>query len=102
MGVDKKDIILEQKASSIYENVLFSKKILEKNNWDSILLVSSPYNMRRAALVFNKKGKDTEVFYVPVEKSRFYDRVFGVKIEQIRAIAHEYVGIFYYYFKGYI
>jgi len=102
MGVDKRDIILEQKASSIYENVLFSKEILKKNNWNSILLVSSPYNMLRSALVFKRQEKDTKVFYVPVEKSQFYDRAFGVKLAQIRAIAHEYVGIFYYYFKGYI
>ena len=102
MGVDEKDIILEQKASSIYENVLFSKEILKKNNWDLILLVSSPYNMRRANLVFNKWGKGIDVFYAPVEKSQFYDKNFGVKVEQIRAIAHEYIGIIYYYFKGYI
>jgi len=102
MGIPGRDIILEQKANSTYENVVFSKEILGQYKWDSILLVSSPYNMRRANLVFNKWYKDAEVFYTPVQRSQFYERSYGIKLEQIRAIMHEYIGIVYYWFKGYI
>jgi len=102
MGVPERDIILEEKANSAYENVIFSKKILDENKWHSILLVSSPYNMRRAALVLSKCAEDIKVIYAPVEKAQFYDRISGVKFEQIKAIAHEYLGIAYYWVKGYI
>ena len=102
MGVPDRAIILEQKANSTYENVILSKNILEQKDYHSILLVSSLYNMRRAKLVFDKFGKDIKVFYTPVEKSQFYDRAEGLKLEQIRAIAHEYLGIIYYFLKGYI
>jgi uncharacterized SAM-binding protein YcdF (DUF218 family) len=102
MGIPLNSIILEQKANSTYENVLFSKKILDRHKWDSVLLVSSPYNMRRAQLVFNKWDKKRKVLFAPVEKSEFYDRHDTVKTEQIRAIIHEYLGILYYWFKGYI
>jgi len=102
MGIPEKDIILEEKANSSYENVIFCKKILDKNKWHSILLVSSPYNMRRVELVFNKWAKDIKVTYAPVDKTQFYDRAGGVKLEQIKAILHEYLGIIYYFIKGYI
>lgn len=102
MGVPAKDILLEQKANSTYENVIFSKEILDRNGWSSILLVSSPYNMRRAFLVFNKKAKDIEVCYTPIENSQFYDRKYGVKTRQIGAIFHEYLGILYYRINNYI
>jgi uncharacterized SAM-binding protein YcdF (DUF218 family) len=102
MGVSDRDIILEDKANSTYENVVFSKKILDRQNWGAILLVSSPYNMRRASLVFNSQVPKTKVFYAPVIRSQFYDRSSGVKLEQIRAVMHEYLGILYYIFKGYI
>lgn len=101
-GVQAKDITLEGRAASTYENVVFTKEILDSNKWNSILLVSSPYNMRRASLVFNKWGDDIKVFYTPVSKCQFYNRVQGVRLEQIRAIMHEYLGIAYYLFKGYI
>lgn len=102
MGVSPKDIILEQKANNTYENVIFTKAILDRYGWSSILLVSSPYNMRRAYLVFRSHCKGLNVFYTPVLESQFYDRAFGVRSEQIMAIIHEYLGIFYYRFKGYI
>lgn len=102
MGIPVKDIILEQKANSTYENVVYSKKILDENKLNSIILISSPYNMRRVSLVFHKQGRWLKVFYVPVEKNQFYDRTFGIQIEQIKAIMHEYAGIAYYWFKGFL
>ena len=102
MGVDEEDIILEQRANRTYENVVCSKEILDERGWDEVILVSSPYNMRRAQLVFNRWGSDVEVLYVPVKKPQFYGRAEGVKLEQIKAIMHEYLGIVYYWWKGWI
>ena len=57
--------------------------------------------MRRIKIVFDKLGKDVKVIYVPANDSQFYDRAKGVKLEQIKAIMHEYLGIIYYLIKGY-
>lgn len=102
MGVPGQDIALEQKANSAYENVVFSREILIQNNYKAILLISSPYNMRRAEMVFNKIGRDINVIHTPVNNNQFYDRNEGVRLEQIKAIMHEYLGIVYYWIKGYI
>lgn len=101
-GVAERNIILEQKANSTYENAKFTKEIINDFNWDSILLVSSPYNMRRASLVFKKIDKDLKIIYTPVANPQFYIRDGKIKWEQIRAIGHEYLGIVYYFVKGYI
>ncbi len=102
MGVPERNIILEEKANSAYENVKFSKAILDKNGWNTILLVSSPYNMTRASLVFRKLADKTKVIFTPVPDSQFYDRKIGSRWQQIGAIMHEYLGIFYYWTKKYI
>jgi len=111
-GVPESAIILEDKAGSTYENVKFSSEILTKNNWNSILLVSSPYHMRRASSVFNKIARDIKVFCTPTPRSLFYLHggrdIYGrkiwkqVNIHQIDGILHEYLGIIYYWYKGYI
>ncbi|MFC1621057.1 ElyC/SanA/YdcF family protein [Candidatus Omnitrophota bacterium] len=98
-GVPGRDIILEQKARSTYENVVYSKEILDDHGFTSVLVVSSPYNMRRASLVFNKQAKDIKAVYVPVKMNQFYDRDSGIRLEQMKAIAHEYLGIAYYWIK---
>lgn len=102
LGVPAKAVILEQKANSAQQNVRYVAAILREKGWDSVLVVSSPYNMRRLSLVFNKWGKGLDVTYTPVPHPRFYDRSKGKRTEQLRAFLHEYMGILYYWLRGYI
>lgn len=112
LGIPEKSIILEDKAKNTYENVKFIKEITQKEKMSDILLVSSPYNMRRAYLVFNKIAKDVRVIYAPVPNSMFYAhperdmngrRIWKrISMRQIKGIIHEYLGIIYYLWKGWI
>ncbi|MBL7196525.1 MAG: YdcF family protein [Candidatus Omnitrophica bacterium] len=111
LKVPESAIILEDQAKSTYENVIFTKEIIDKQNWKDILLVSSPYHMRRVSLVFNKIGKNIKVTCTPVPDSLFYahpdrdshGRIIWkrINLEQIKGIIHEYLGIVYYWWKGY-
>ena len=108
LGVPEKDIIIEAGASNTYENVKFSKEILDKEGWSKALVITSPYNMRRVSLVFNNLGKDITVIYTPLLNSTFYlhakPAVFvrQANVRQIRGIMHEYLGILYYKWKRWI
>ncbi|MBU2541447.1 MAG: YdcF family protein [Candidatus Omnitrophica bacterium] len=111
LGMPEGRIILEDKAKNTYENVLFTGEILERNDWKEILLISSPYHMRRVSLVFRKNAPDTEVLYTPITKSLFYSHGINqegkkvlkqISLQQLKGILHEYLGIIYYYFQGYI
>ena len=103
----KDAIILDDRAKNTYENVKFTKEILEKHGWSSVLLVSSPYHMLRNQLVFNKIARDAKVIYAPIQNSLFYAhperdemvKEFGKRINtrQIKGIIHEYLGIIYYW-----
>lgn len=112
LGVPADRIILEDQAKNTYENVIYSKAILDQHHWNKILLISSPYHMLRSQLVFRKAAKDIEVIYTPIPESLFYARkgtdlrekktLKTINLKQIKGILHEYLGIVYYWFKGYI
>ena len=108
LGVPEGHIMLEEKARNTFENVEFTREILVKNGLDKILLISAPYHMRRASLVFHKVADDIQVTYVPIANSHFYQhKVRGIftrkiSLSQISGIAHEYFGILYYRWKGWI
>lgn len=112
LGVPPEAIVLEDQAASTYENVTLTDKVLNERKWKRIILISSPYHMRRASLVFRKTAPDKEVVYSPVADSQFYrhggkDEKGGkiyrqVNLSQIKAIIHEYIAIGYYRLKGYI
>jgi len=47
-GVPDQDVILEDKATSTYENLLFSKRIMLDRGWDSALIITHTYHGARA------------------------------------------------------
>jgi uncharacterized SAM-binding protein YcdF (DUF218 family) len=111
LGVPEHAIILEDKARNTYENIKFISEILKKNRWKTILLVSSPYHMQRALLVAKKVSPEIKVLSTPIPNSRFYMHGRGqkgekiwkqVNLSQIKGLMHEYAGILYYMWKGWI
>lgn len=67
LGVPSKDILLEPNSTSTYENLLFSKKILQNKNFKSIILVTEPFHSPRARLV--ARHLELSVFTSPARKS---------------------------------
>ena len=100
LGVPPGDIILEERAANTYESAVFAREILEREGWHSVLVVSSPYHMRRAAGVFRKTAPGVEVIPAPVPQSQFYSHGLGASLEQIAGLAQEYVALGAYWWDG--
>jgi uncharacterized SAM-binding protein YcdF (DUF218 family) len=101
-GVPASAIILEEEATNTFENVERTRRILDEHGWRRVLLVSSPYHMRRALLTWNKVAPHVEVIPTPPAESQFYSHVTGASLEQIQAIVHEYGAIVMYWRRGWI
>ncbi|QGS69364.1 YdcF family protein [Oceanobacillus sp. 143] len=61
LGVPKKRLILEEKATSTYNTGIYTKDLMENNQLTSAIIVSSDYHMRRTKLSFERVFKDTEI-----------------------------------------
>ena len=101
-GVPASAIILEEHATNTYQNVKLVDLILRDRHWRRILLVSSPYHMRRALMTWRKQAPEVTVVPTPVEQSQFYDHGRGATVEQVRGILQEYVAIFAYWRRGWL
>lgn len=110
LGVPEEAIILEDRAGSTYKHIKLVENLLSDRKWNSILLVSSPYHMRRVSLVIRKTLPEIKVIYSPIPESWFYSRSSRhgkwihqkIGAEQIAGILHEYIGIAYYWWKRWI
>ena len=72
LGVQSKNILLEDRSRSTEEDAKFTKEILDKNGYKSIILVTSPYHSKRASIIFQRLlGKDFKIVNAPVEDSSF-------------------------------
>ena len=101
-GADPGAITLEQAATNTHENIVFTHQILEQRGWRTVLLVSSPYHMRRAMLTWHRIAPDITVIPTPVEQSLFYLHERGATLDQVRGLAHEYAAIVAYWWRGWI
>jgi len=101
-GIPADHIELELRARNTLENVTFVHAILERQKWKRILLVSSPYHMRRAHMVWTKTAPEIEVIPTPPPNAQFYEHTRGASLDQIRGILWEYVAIINYWWRGYL
>ena len=101
-GIPASAIEVETGATNTHENVEFSRRILDAHGWRRILLVSSPYHMRRALLTWRKAAPAITVIPTPPSASQFYAHDRGASLEQMRGIAQEYAAIIMYRWRGWI
>ena len=58
-GVSESDVLKESKSLNTFANAYYVKKILEKNNWKEISLITSDYHIARAVYIFGEYlGRD--------------------------------------------
>jgi uncharacterized SAM-binding protein YcdF (DUF218 family) len=101
-GVPASAIVLEERSTNTFQNVQYVDDILRDHHWQRILLVSSPYHMRRALLVWRKQAPSVVVVPAPSAQSQFYDHTRGATLDQVRGILQEYLAIFAYWRRGWL
>ena len=101
-GVPASAILLEETAANTYQMVNRVADMLHAHGWRRVLLVSSPYHMRRALLVWKRVAPDVTVIPTPPDSTQFYEHDRGASLEQVRAIVQEYVAIAAYWRRGWL
>ena len=101
-GVPDSAIVLETNGANTFDDVIRVREVLRARGWRRILLVSSPYNMRRALAVWRKQAPEIDVVSTPVSQSQFYTHERGANLDQLRGLAREYLALVAYWWRGWI
>jgi uncharacterized SAM-binding protein YcdF (DUF218 family) len=96
--VTPKNIIIEDKSTTTYENAKFSRNIMLQNHFTSAIVVSSPYHMRRVSWLFGDVFKDDNItlLYSPVDNSWFKPNKWWTNKMERRVVLYEYAKFIYY------
>jgi uncharacterized SAM-binding protein YcdF (DUF218 family) len=54
MGVPKKSVILEEKSEKTVENARYARELMNKKGFESAVIVTSPFHIKRARKIFEK------------------------------------------------
>ncbi len=102
-GVPEQALILEEDSRNTHENLEQVQRILDAHDWETAIVVSSPYHMRRVALVSRKCCSGTTLLYAPADPDGLYQyRNVLHRFRQARAVYREYVGLGWYWIQGYL
>ncbi|MEC4684604.1 MAG: YdcF family protein [Nitrospirota bacterium] len=101
-GISEEEVLPLPRASyTTYDDALVVLKATEENNFRSVIIVTSPYHLRRSSFIFHKvfKGKDINLmFYVSRNKAFQMDRWWNSYIGR-KLVFREYLGLVYYRVK---
>ncbi len=99
-GVTAAALFPEDQATSTYENALFSKEIMEEQDWDTALMVTSAYHTNRACRVYRKQ--DIDVTCIAAYEHEIWEGHAFRNLSDFRSVIREYAATIYYWLRGYI
>ena len=108
LGVPADSIMVEVTSRNTYENARETKKLLEANQHDKILLVTSAFHMPRALSVFRTLGIDAipapaSYSIVNYSQPAILDWMPSLgNLGKMQAVIHENLGILVYRYRGWI
>lgn len=104
-GVPASALLTEPRSATTYQNALYSAAILKRHGWQTILLVTSPTHMPRAAASFRHQG--LHVIEAPTmgHEPGFRRVSYGWRPRRVALYLsarclHEYVGLWIYRLRG--
>lgn len=117
LGVPEEVLWLETESRNTYENALYTRRILEEQGIDQVILVTSALHMPRSVALFEKQG--FEVIPAPVDYNitqvsweRLWEpdpvvQVFNLlpsvgNLQDTTEALKEYIGIFVYGLRGWL
>lgn len=97
-GVPREQILMDENSKNTLENAKNSKIILERQGFQSAILVTSPYHSRRAGIIFRKVfGEATPIVRRIAPDSRWARKNWYVSSYGWIRTFEEYSGIAYFY-----
>ena len=93
LGVPSENIILEDKADSTFDNAIFTRDILLKNDFRSAIIVTSDYHTRRSKMIFNNvfKGSNIKLTYCASAGEYFNKDKWWVSNKSAMIVINEYI-----------
>ena len=110
LGINKDDILIENKSKNTRENAIFTKELLDENGFSKAkcLLITSAFHQRRSIGCFKKVGLDFQPFpaHFIAEKLQwdFYSTILPDRkaFENWEMFIKEWIGYAVYWMQGYI
>jgi uncharacterized SAM-binding protein YcdF (DUF218 family) len=99
-GVPFESIVVEDRSSNTHDSAVHVAALARTRGWTRVVLVTDASHVKRASLAFRKQGLE-----VAPAQTLFW-KVGGatapLRVERVGTLMHEYGGLLYYWWRGWI
>lgn len=89
-GIPEKIILTDNKSFSTYENLFYSKEIMDKNSLKTAIIISNKFHLKRASVIAKRIGIDASYSGVFLKKYMLNDEAYGF-LREIPALLYTYL-----------
>lgn len=107
LGVPEENVVAEGRSRTTHENAVESAKLLREKGITKIVVVTDAVHLPRSVACFRKQGFEVipgGTYYKATgwrwELDRFIPQ--GEALHSVHRVSHEWIGILYYWVRGYI
>jgi uncharacterized SAM-binding protein YcdF (DUF218 family) len=102
-GLTAQDMVIDERALSTYDEARLAKEYVTQRRLLSAIVVSSPFHMRRTAMIFRRVFRDTAVHLtfcgVPLDDEKLSLDRWWTRERELIWVNNEYCKLLLYYFK---
>ena len=99
-GVPSSAIIIEGASSNTHESAIHVAALARSRRWTSLALVTDAGHIRRAMMSFEREG--LSVVAAPTFSGVSAAHSLALRVARVGILAHEYGGLLYYWWRGWI
>ena len=92
MGVPAEAVIEEREAMDTIGNARYSARIMRERGWESAILVSSPYHLKRGKRLFEAAGISVQIAGAEEPDNPFYGMTFSL-YEYLVRVSYAFVDV---------
>ncbi len=100
LGIPRSAILLEKQSRNTYTSAVQVAALCRERGFQHVLLVTDAVHMRRAMAAFH--AQDLKVSPAPADPWSLWWETPAVRLRKFWAVLHEYGGLLYYWWKGWI
>lgn len=89
-GIPQKIILTDDKSFSTYENLLFSKEIMDKNSLKTAIIISNKFHLKRASVIAKRIDINASFSGVFIKRYMLSDEAYGF-LREIPALLYTYL-----------
>jgi uncharacterized SAM-binding protein YcdF (DUF218 family) len=103
-GIAQEDILLINNSTSTQDEALYSRQLAGERGYETLLVVTDDYHMRRAAWTFRKAYRrvDIDLIFVAADPEWCDAEDWWLHERSLIAVVEEYEKMLFYMLKGYL